>query len=261
MNRCLDADVSATAVALSATTCISLSICVGTQLKGAEMMGRTARARVNVIKFPDFTLKYRLSVLIISPLNHRRCVTTCRRRRRTTPPWRAPAAPCAHPNLSWGLPAASWRCSRCWRRPPRPRLRSASRAMKIIKSARRTHTGTAARAGSWRLTNSSLLSQNFTVWSWPTLAMNARSNVLRHSGVSAENGGRGGGKLHAQALHREIAVLSQHADQSVGMDVNETHQPVAAASARHVCVDRDKSVDALGVAGEPEGGSECGAAA
>ena len=45
MNRCLDADVSVTAVALSATTCISLSICVATQLKGAEMMGRTARAR------------------------------------------------------------------------------------------------------------------------------------------------------------------------------------------------------------------------
>ncbi len=47
-------------------------------------------------------------------------------------------------------------------------------------------------------------------------------------------------------------MLPQHADQSVGMDVNETHQPVAAAGARHVGVDGDKSVDALGVAGESE---------
>ena len=29
------------------------------------------------------------------------------------------------------------------------------------------------------LTSSSLLSQNLTVWSWPTLAMKARSNVLQ----------------------------------------------------------------------------------
>ena len=30
-------------------------------------------------------------------------------------------------------------------------------------------------------TKSSLLSQNLTVWSWPTLAMKERSNVLRNT--------------------------------------------------------------------------------
>lgn len=172
--------------------------------KGAgKMDSRGPRKCVTSIKFPDFTVKNRLSAQTISLLNHRPCVTTCRRRRRMTPPWRAPAAPCAHPNLSWGLPAASWLCSRCCRRPPRPRLRSASRTMKIKRTARATHTGTAARVGSWRLTNSSLLSQNFTVWSWPTLAMNARSNVLRHFDVSGEKAEVRGGQATCTGAPQE----------------------------------------------------------
>ena len=65
--------------------------------------------------------------------------------------------------------------------------------------------------------------------------------------------GEGGGAAHAEALDREIAVLAKHANQRVRVNVDETHEAVAAASARHVGVDRNQRVDALGVAGESEG--------
>ena len=46
-------------------------------------------------------------------------------------------------------------------------------------------------------------------------------------------------------------MLAEDADEGVWVDVDETHEAVAAASARHVCVDRDEGIDAFGVAGEP----------
>jgi hypothetical protein len=47
-------------------------------------------------------------------------------------------------------------------------------------------------------------------------------------------GGLGEGAAHAETLNGEVAVLAQHADESVGMNVDEADEAIAAAGARHV---------------------------